>query len=264
MTLSQMQEQAWASVSPSMVLQELTQSYQLKVDGDRLTVAPAPGPRLTFQIRRIKAKILELMGAGKTTRQRVDEAWKARGVDVDTYQVQERESYKLEASYKGPITFPPMEESPEVQQPWETPIIERIKQEYCQHTNAGHYRVKTEDGSQIKLLCPDCGRNMKGPRRFTEPKKRSTIPWWPKGSKVTPDPDAETDALVEGWSSVEADVADGCTFSQGIVIDDAGQFKQNITELIGLWKLGDPDHGLKAQLLAHKRHLQEQEQPCRH
>lgn len=256
MTITQLQEQSWSSVAPGAVLKELQAGYTLKIDGERLTVAPVPCPRLAFQIRRHKPKLLELLGVGKTVAQRVDEAWKARGVDTSSYQAQERESIRLETQFKGPITFPAVEESPEVEPPWDTPVIERIKQEYCQHANAGHYRVKVDGETQVKLLCPDCGHNLKGPRRFTEPKKRSTVPWWPKDSTVTPDPDAETDALVEWWASVECNLADGMIFSQGITVCDAIAFRRTMTEQIGLWRLGDPEHGLKAQLMAHKLYLE--------
>jgi len=61
-----LQEQAWSSVSPANVLKELQSKHQIKVDGDKLIVMPAPSPRLSFQIRRYKPKLLELLGHGQT------------------------------------------------------------------------------------------------------------------------------------------------------------------------------------------------------
>ncbi len=255
MTISILQQQAWSSVSPESVLQELTRLHQLKVDGELLTVTPAPCPRLAFQIRRFKATILELLGAGKTREERCNEAWRRLGVDPDTYQAKEREAIQQESNYKGLSMFPLPTESPPAMEPgWG--ILKVIREEYCQHKEAAHYRVKVDGKAVVKLLCPKCGHNLRGPRRMAPVKKRTEVPWWPEGGPIVPDPDAQTDALVEWWDTVEANVTDGTVFSQGVTVMDARKFKQTITELIGLWKLGDPDLGLKAQLLAHKKHLE--------
>lgn len=258
-----LQEQAWASVSPDNVLKELQTKHQIKVDGDKLIVMPAPSPRLTFQIRRYKQKLMELMGAGKTTAQRITEAqqqlgWQTSTQDED-YSQDERLAIVTEASHKGkPITFDPAELETTVEPPWPTPVIERDKS-LCPHPIPGHYRVKADDKVVVKYLCPDCGHNLKGPRRSTPPAKRSTVPWWPKDSQVIPDPDAATDELVEWWATVEPSITDGCTFSQGIIVDNASRFKASINELIGLWRLGDSDHGLSAQLIAHRAYLKQLE-----
>lgn len=254
--MTNLQQQAWDSVSPTSVLLELKTKYTIEATADTIKVTPKPNDRLCYQIKRYKSKLLELLGVGKTTRQRVDEAWKSKGIDPDTYQAQERQALQTEDDFKGPITFPMPQESPAVEPPWDSPVIIRVKQDYCQHQAATHYRVKEDHGIVVKLLCPDCGRNMRGPRRFSEAKKRSTVPWWPVGSKVTPDPDAETDALVEWWNNIEHNIVDGMTLSRGVVVGDAVAYRRSMTELIALWKFGDPDHGLKAQLKAHKKHME--------
>lgn len=258
-----LQEQAWSSVSPGNVLKELQSKHQLKVDGDKLIVSPPPGPRLTFQIRRYKQKLLELMGAGKTTAERIQEAQQQLGWEVpaDDYQQEERLAIVTEGSHKGKaITFDPAELETPVEAPWPAPVIDRsIQQQYCQHKAAGEYRRKVEGTVVVQLLCPECGHNLKGPRRNKPYLKRINIPWWPKDSQVIPDPDAPTDELVEWWATVEPAVTDGSIFSPGVTVGDARSFRASINELIGLWRLGDPDHGLSAQLMAHKTYLKQLE-----
>lgn len=256
-----LQEQAWASASPGIVLKELQSKYVLKVDGDKLIVSPPPGERLTFQIRRYKVKLLELMGAGKTVQQRIREAQEQLRWDVstDTYSQEERLGIVTEGSYKGkPITFDPAELETTVEPPWSTPEIKRDKS-LCSHPVPGYYRVKVDGRAVVKYLCPECGHNLKGPRRGTPPAKRSTVPWWPKDSQVTPDPDAATDELVEWWNSTEASITDGCTFSPGVTIGNAKQFKAAINEQIGLWRLGGAVTGFVSQLTAHRAYMRKQE-----
>lgn len=255
-----LQEQAWASVSPGNVLKELQSKHQLKVDGDKLIVSPPPGPRLTFQIRRYKQKLLELMGAGKTLAERITEAQQQLGWKTPEDQ-EERLSIVTEGSYKGKaITFDPAELETTVQAPWPTPVIDRsIQQHYCQHKAAGEYRRKVEGTVVVQLLCPECGHNLKGPRRNKPYLKRTNIPWWPKDSQVIPDPDAHTDELVEWWATVEPAVTDGSTFSSGVTVIDARAFRATINEQIGLWRLGEPDLGLSAQLTAHRTYLKQLE-----
>lgn len=275
-----LQEQAWASVSPGNVLKELQSKHQLKVDGDKLIVSPPPGERLTFQIRRYKQKLLELMGAGKTLAERITEAqeqlgWKVNKPSITTPSTklgetnlaepnegeEERLSIVTEGSYKGKaITFDPAELETPVEAPWPAPVIDRsIQQHYCQHKAAGEYRRKVDDTVVVQLLCPECGHNLKGPRRNKPYLKRTNIPWWPKDSQVIPDPDAPTDELVEWWATVEPAVTDGSIFSPGVTVANAKGFKASINELIGLWRLGEPDIGLSAQLTAHRTYLKQLE-----
>lgn len=259
-----LQEQAWASASPTAVLAELRRLHTLAVDGEKLTVSPPPSPRLTFQIKRYKPKLLELMGVGKTIAERIQEAqqklgWKSAPASPDQLERdEERRSIQAESAYRGKsITFSYEEWDKPVQPPWPTPVIDRrVMEVYCQHGQAQQYRRKVDGTVVVQVLCPDCGRNMKGPRGFVEPRKRSTVPWWPKDTPIVPDPDAETDALVEWWGGVENDLVDGGIFSQGETIIDAKKCRRSINELIGLWKLGCTDCGLKAQLWAHKRYLE--------
>jgi len=257
-----LQEQAWASVSPANVLAELQSKHKIKVDGDKLLVMPAPSPRLTFQIRRYKQKLLELMGIGKTLAQRITEAQQQLGWKVttdDDYSQEERLSIVTENSHKGKaITFDPAELETMVQPPWPTPEIERDKS-LCPHPVPGYYRVKVDGQAVVKYLCPECGHNLKGPRRGTPPAKRSTVPWWPKDSQITPDPDAATDELVEWWNNTEASITDGCTFSPGVTVGNARQFKASINEQIGLWRLGGAVTGFIAQLTAHRAYTRQQE-----
>lgn len=253
---TKLQEQAWNSAKPESVLLELQKQYTIEATKDTIKVTPKPNERLCYQIKRYKPKLLELLGAGKTTRQRIDDAWRSMGVDPDTYQAQERQAIQSEHDYKCTASFPVPQESPPVEAPWPSPVIDRVKQDYCQHLGAAHYRIKTDHGAVVKYLCPGCGHNMKGPRRFTEARKRSTVPWWPADAQVVPDPDAETDALVEWWNTVEGSIVDGMVISQAITITNAGTFKRTMTESIALWKFGDPDHGLKAQLQAIKKHME--------
>jgi hypothetical protein len=254
-----LQEQAWASVSPATVLQELQQKHSLKVEGDKLIVSPPPSPRLTFQIRRYKAKLLELMGAGKTVQERIAEAQAALGWKVKpNYEDEERKTIQGEPEQSVGIAmdFDPADTlEPEAQAPWPAPVVDRqVLEHYCQHEQAQHYRRKVNGEVVVQRLCPDCGRNMQGPRRFTKPSKRSAVPWWPEDTPVQPDPDAETDALVEWWAGIEGTLTDGCLWSLGVTVDHAATFRRSINELIGLWKLGDTDLGLKAQLTAHQRY----------
>lgn len=255
MTITQLQEQAWATVAPGMVLKELQTGYQLKVNGQSLTITPAPCPRLAFQIRRHKVTLLELMGAGKTREERCKDGWRKLGIDPDTYQVEERTCLQQKNDYKGIAAFPVPTETPDPGEP-EWGILKVIREEYCKHKDAQHYRVKDEGKIVVKLLCPECGHNLRGPRRMDSVKKRTDIPWWPKESPVQPDPDAETDALVEWWDTAEGNIIDGAVFCPGVTIANAGQFKRTMTELIGLWKLGESGAGLHAQLFSHKKYLE--------
>lgn len=257
-----LQEQAWASASPATVLAELQRLHTLNVDGDRLTVSPPPGPRLTFQIKRYKPKLLELMGAGQTVQERIREAqerlgWKA----PPTEESAEREAIQSEPAVSAAmIDFNPDSWAPTATPEWPTPVIDRrVLEEYCQHPEAQAFRRKLDRTTVVQLLCPACGKNLKGPRREIFAGKRSAVPWWPAESPVVPDPDAELDELAEWWSGVEGRLVDGAVFSPGVAILDATKARASLNEQIALWRLGEPDMGLSAQLKAHRAYLARQE-----
>lgn len=251
-----LQEQAWASASPQAVLAELQKLHKLTIEGDKIALDTAPSLRLAFQIRRHKPKLLELLGASKTIQERISEAQKALGwKDKPEVDYVERKAIQSEPELAKaiPCDFDPDTWEPTCAAPWETPEIDRsVKEFYCQHPEPKHFRRQVKGSVVIQLLCPECGHNLKGPRRYTPTGKRSTVPWWPEDSPVVPDPDAETDELVEWWQTAQAEITDGSIFSQGVKVDDASKFRERINELIALWRLGDPDFGLRAQLKAHK------------
>lgn len=256
-----LQEQAWASVSPASVLGELKKAHTVKIDGDKLIVSPPPAPKLAWQIRHNKPKLMELLGHGKTLSQRITEAQEQLGWKT-VEEKEERLAIQTEHAYRDKcITFSyGANESKLVEAPWPAPVIDRsIQQQYCQHRTAGEYRRNVDGQVIVQLLCPECGHNLKGPRSNKPYQKRTNIPWWPENSPVIPDPDAPTDELVEWWQTVEANVTDGSIFSPGITVGCSKQFKASLTELIGLWRLGDPDIGLSAQLGAHRAYLKQLE-----
>jgi hypothetical protein len=273
-TLTDLRRQAWDTVKPETVLVELRQKrYQLRLEGLYLLVEPNPCERLTYLVRKHKPALLDLL---------------AREAHRDPYTPEKanpiKEScLKLFRAHGWPESGPAREEiiklaeafdacyqwhdmaglrrcwaeieqfyQKQAAQDYPPEVSVEVQQWACEHTGAQHYRVRTTEGTLVKLLCPACGKNLKGPRRIVSPRKRSDIPWWNDDGQVQADPDAEVDELIEWWGTVEHETVDHSEWTPGVTVLESNTLRQKINNLIADWKLGGAAPGLEAQLRTHK------------